>query len=158
MALTAELINLKSAGTYRFERDISQISNDTTTYTTLRLVVGFSETGPFNSPQLVTNQAEFIKLFGNIDRSLERKGSYFHRSAITALSAGPILALNLVNLDPDLDQVQEISFSVNTNDVNRNIVTLPVPSFYNTDKFWYSDIQCQHTLSWNSQINDSDSF
>ena len=139
MALTAELINLKSAGTYRFERDISQISNDTTTYTTLRLVVGFSKTGPFNSPQLVTNQAEFIKLFGNIDRSLERKGSYFHRSAITALSAGPILALNLVNLDPDLDQVQEISFSVNTNDVNRNIVTLPVPSFYNTDKFWYSD-------------------
>ena len=40
MALDAELINLKSAGTYRFERDKSEISNDLAIVSNLRLVVG----------------------------------------------------------------------------------------------------------------------
>lgn len=139
MALDAELINLRSAGTYRFERDLSTISNDTFAYSNLRLVVGFSKTGPFNTPCLVTNSAEFIKLYGNIDRSLEKKGSYFHRSALVALSAGPIVCLNLVNLDPDVDQVQTRTLSVNVTDKNRSKITLPITSVYNTDKFWYVD-------------------
>ena len=136
MALSAELINLKSAGTYRFERDLSTISNDTTTYSNLRLVVGFSKTGPFNTVNLVLNQREFIKLYGNIDRSLEKKGSYFHRSALVALSAGPILCLNLMNLDPDKDKVQQQSFSVSMVNKNHNKVTLPLNTLYNIDKFW----------------------
>lgn len=139
MALDAELLNLRSAGTYRFERDLSTISNDTFVYSNLRLVVGFSKTGPFNTPQLVTNSAEFIKLYGNIDRSLEKKGSYFHRSALVALSAGPIVCLNLVNLDPDVDQVQTRTLSVNVTEKNRSKITLPITSVYNTDKFWYVD-------------------
>ena len=40
MALDAELINLKSAGTYRFERDKSEISNDVTTISNLRFDEG----------------------------------------------------------------------------------------------------------------------
>lgn len=139
MALDAELINLRSAGTYRFERDLSTISNDTTAYSNLRLIVGFSKTGPFNTPNLVTSQAEFIKLYGNIDRSLEKKGSYFHRSALVALTTGPILCLNLVNLDPDKDQIQTKTFSVNTLEENKPKVTLPITAVYNTDKFWYTD-------------------
>lgn len=139
MALDAELINLKSAGTYRFERDKSEISNDTTTVSNLRLVVGFSKTGPFNTVKLVTSTAQFIKLYGNIDRSLEKKGSFFHRSALVALSAGPILCLNLLNLDPDKDQVVEKSFAVSPNDMNCNPVTLPVQSLYNTANFWYAN-------------------
>ena len=141
MALDAELLNLKSAGTYRFERDLSTISNDTTQYSNLRLVVGFSKVGPFNTPNLVTSQAEFIKLYGNIDRSLEKKGSYFHRSALVALTAGPILCLNLINLDPDKDQVQTKTFSVNTVDFNKPKITLPITAVYNTDKFWYTDAE-----------------
>jgi hypothetical protein len=137
MALDAELINLKSAGTYRFERDKSEISNDLTTVSNLRLVAGFSKMGPFNTVKLVTSPAQFIKLYGNIDRSLEKKGSFFHRSALVALSAGPILCLNLLNLDPDRDQVVEKSFSVNSGDVNKLSVTLPLQSLYNTDKFWF---------------------
>ena len=139
MALDAELINLKSAGTYRFERDLSTISFDTTAYSNLRLIVGFSKTGPFNTLNLVTSQAEFIKLYGNIDRSLEKKGSYFHRSALVALTAGPVLCLNLVNLDPDKDQVQTKSFSVTTTEENKYKITLPVTAVYNTDKFWFTD-------------------
>ncbi len=139
MALDAELINLKSAGTYRFERDKSEISNDVaTTISNLRLVVGFSKMGPFNTVKLVTSPAQFIKLYGNIDRSLEKKGSFFHRSALVALSAGPILCLNLLNLDPDEDQVVEKSFSVSAGDTNKPSVTLPLQSLYNTDKFWFA--------------------
>ena len=138
MALDAELINLKSAGTYRFERDKSEISNDVTTISNLRLVVGFSKMGPFNTVKLVTSPAQFIKLYGNIDRSLEKRGSFFHRSALTALSAGPILCLNLLNLDPDEDQVVEKSFSVSVSDTNKPSVTLPLQSLYNTDKFWFA--------------------
>ena len=138
MALDAELINLKSAGTYRFERDKSEISNDVTTISNLRLVVGFSKMGPFNTVKLVTSPAQFIKLYGNIDRSLEKRGSFFHRSALAALSAGPILCLNLLNLDPDEDQVVEKSFSVSTGDTNKPSVTLPLQSLYNTDKFWFA--------------------
>lgn len=141
MALDAELSNLKSAGTYRFERDNSTISNDTTTYSNLRLVVGFSKVGPFNTPMLVTNTAQFVKLYGPIDRSLEKRGSFFHRSAIVALSAGPILCLNLLNLDPDIDQVPQKSFSVNTKYFNKPLVTLPLISIYDTDKFWFASEQ-----------------
>jgi hypothetical protein len=138
MALDAELINLKSAGTYRFERDKSEISNDAITISNLRLVVGFSKVGPFNTVKLVTSTAQFIKLYGNIDRSLEKRGSFFHRSALVALSAGPILCLNLLNLDPDRDQVVEKSFSVSSGSFSKNSVTLPLQSLYNTDKFWFA--------------------
>ena len=138
MALDAELFNLKSAGTYRFERDKSEISNDVTTISNLRLVVGFSKMGPFNTVKLVTSSTQFIKLYGNIDRSLEKRGSFFHRSALAALSAGPILCLNLLNLDPDKDQVVEKSFSVSAGDANKPSVTLPLQSLYNTDKFWFA--------------------
>lgn len=138
MALDAELLGLKSAGTYRFERDLSTISNDTTTFTNLRLVVGFSKIGPFNTPNLVNSQADFIKLYGNIDRSLEKRGSFFHRSALVALSAGPILCLNLLSLDPDKDQVQSKSFSINVTNKNSYTVTLPLIGLFNTDKFWYA--------------------
>lgn len=137
MALDAELINLKSAGTYRFERDKSEISNEVITVSNLRLVVGFSKMGPFNTVKLVTSTAQFIKLYGNIDRSLEKKGSFFHRSALAALSAGPILCMNLLNLDPDADQVIEKSFSVSSGDINKIPVTLPLQSLYNSDKFWF---------------------
>ena len=139
MALDAELINLKSAGTYRFERDKSEISNDMSTpISNIRLVVGFSKMGPFNTVKLVTSTAQFIKLYGNIDRSLEKRGSFFHRSALVALSAGPVLCLNLLNLDPDKDQVVEKSFSVNSQDINKKPATLPLQSLYNTDKFWFA--------------------
>lgn len=138
MALDAELINLKSAGAYRFERDKSEISNDVTAISNLRLVAGFSKMGPFNTVKLVTSPAQFIKLYGNIDRSLEKRGSFFHRSALAALSAGPILCLNLLNLDPDEDQVVEKSFSVSAGDTNKPSVTLPLQSLYNTDKFWFA--------------------
>ena len=139
MAIDVELAGLKAAGTYRFERDLSTISSDgaTSAYSNLRLVVGFSKKGPFNSVQLITSASQFIKLYGNIDRSLEKRGSYFHRSALVALSAGPILCLNLLSLNPDTDQVMHRSISTNINKENKDICTIPYQNVYNTDKFWF---------------------
>ena len=139
MAIDVELAGLKAAGTYRFERDLSTLSSGIATeaYSNLRLIVGFSKKGPFNSVQLITSSSQFIKLYGNIDRSLEKRGSYFHRSALVALSAGPILCLNLLSLDPENDQVMHRSISTNVNKGNKSICTLPYQTMFNTDKFWY---------------------
>lgn len=139
MAIDVELAGLKAAGTYRFERDLSTLSGDsaTGTYSNLRLIVGFSKKGPFNSVQLITSASQFIKLYGNIDRTLEKRGSYFHRSALVALSVGPILCLNLLSLNPDRDQVMHRSISANIRNSNKDICTIPYQTVYNTDKFWF---------------------
>lgn len=139
MAIDIELAGLKAAGTYRFERDLSAVSSGISTdaYNNLRLFVGFSKKGPYNSVQLITSASQFIKMYGNIDRSLEKRGSYFHRSALVALSAGPILCLNLLVLDPMKDQIMHRSISTNVKERNQAIYTLPYQSVYNTDKFWF---------------------
>ena len=138
MAIDVELAGLKAAGTYRFEKDLSTLPSNNTTegYSNLRLIVGFSKKGPFNSVQLITSSSQFIKLYGNIDRTLEKRGSYFHRSALAALSAGPILCLNLLSLNLEKDQIMHNSISTNIVKPNRNICTIPYQTVYNTDKLW----------------------
>ena len=157
MAIDIELAGLKAAGTYRFERDLSALpGNDATSaYSNLRLIVGFSKKGPFNSVQLISDSSQFIKLYGNIDRSLEKRGSYFHRSALSALSAGPILCLNLLSLDPDKDQVMHRSISANVKKSNRSICTIPYQTVYNTDKFWFlcSDSYLGSVKKYDNVIN-----
>ena len=93
MSIPSYLANIKSSGFYRFVWDKSQRDNPTAEI--LRLVVGYSNKGPFNTPVYVKNQTEFIRIFGGISRQLEKRGVYFHRNALQALERGPILALNL---------------------------------------------------------------
>jgi len=93
MALSPQLLQFKSSGVYRLEFDKSQTAN--INVDTLRLIVGHSRKGPYNTPVLIDNTENFRNVFGSIDRNLERKGMFFHRSAIEALSRGPILALNV---------------------------------------------------------------
>lgn len=93
MSLPNYLAKIKSSGVYRFVWDKSVIAPQTAE--TLRLVVGYSEKGPFNTPVYVETVSDFITIYGNISKRLERKGIYFHRLAIQALNAGPILALNI---------------------------------------------------------------
>ena len=158
MAIDVELAGLKAAGTYRFERDLSTLSGDsaTGTYSNLRLIVGFSKKGPFNSVQLITSTSQFIKLYGNIDRTLEKRGSYFHRSALVALSVGPILCLNLLSLNPDRDQVMHRSISANIRNSNKDICTIPYQTVYNTDKFWFlsSETYLDSVRSFDNEHNN----
>lgn len=93
MSLPNYLAKIKSAGIYRFVWDKSTAPIEAAD--TLRLVVGYSEKGPFNTPVYIDNTADFIKIFGNINKKLEKRGVYFHRLALQSLGAGPILALNL---------------------------------------------------------------
>jgi hypothetical protein len=138
MAIDPKIASLKAAGTYRFEFDKSQIVSIPANQT--RLIVGFSKKGPFNTPVFVPDTAFFKQVFGDIDRNLERKDSYFHRSCLAALERGPILALNLLALDAD-DEVDAIRFATSaTPEAQNNLgVSKEYQKFYNRDKFFFPD-------------------
>lgn len=136
MAISPQLRQFKSSGVYRLEFDKSQTAN--INVETLRLVVGHSKKGAYNTPVLVETAEDFINAFGNIDKGLEKKGMYFHRSALAALSRGPILALNL-NKFTSSDTANYISPETNG---SRNAVSLVTnegndeyTAFHDVEKF-----------------------
>lgn len=141
MALSPQLLQFKSSGVYRLEFDKSQTVNIPAE--TIRLVVGRSKKGPYNTPVLVEDVEQFKNVFGGVDKSLERKGMYFHRSAIEALSRGPILALNLT-ADDDADRVSIFSPATNSSQEGLSANTLQASNedskkftdVFDTDKFW----------------------
>ena len=140
MALSPELVQFKSSGIYRLEFDKSQIASIPAEQ--IRLVVGFSKEGPFNTPVFVSDTGFFTNIFGPIDRTLERKGSYFHRTALAALERGPILALNLLRLNNDPvtgDKVDYQTFSTASTEVNAAEKSALYSGFYNKDKFWFPE-------------------
>ena len=93
MAIPVHLQQFKAAGVYRVVFDKSTMLNDEPE--TLRLVVGYSEVGPFNCPVYVKDSQEFIQYFGNISKKLEKRGIYFHRLCLQMLAVSPIICLNL---------------------------------------------------------------
>ncbi len=95
MALANYLAEIKSSGIYRFVFDKSEIPAEQAQ--TLRLFVGYSEKGPFNTPVRIETITEFKRIFGDVNKKLERYGDFFHRSCIQGLANGPILALNVKN-------------------------------------------------------------
>jgi hypothetical protein len=137
MALSPSLQQFKSSGVYRLEFDKSQITNIPSE--TIRLVIGFSKKGPFNTPVFVQDTAFFKSVFGEIDTVLERKGSFFHRTVLTCLDRGPVIVLNLLSLDDTLDTSNFQSISTSSTDVNALKDSAPVSSFFNKDKFWFTD-------------------
>ena len=136
MALSPSLLQFKSSGVYRLEFDKSQIISIPAE--TIRLIIGFSKKGPFNTPVLVQDTGFFKTVFGDIDTALERKGSFFHRTALTCLDRGPVIVLNLLNLT-DVDTSQFKSISTSAWIENSPTVTAPVSNFFNRDKFWFTD-------------------
>jgi hypothetical protein len=141
MALSPQLQQFKSSGVYRLEFDKSQTVNIPAE--TIRLVVGRSKKGPYNIPVLVEDVEQFIQVFGGVDKSLEKKNMFFHRSAIECLSRGPILALNLTTADDD-DRVSV--FAPVTNSSVENLGSMAIQAsegaskkfsdVFDTDKFW----------------------
>ena len=134
MALSPNLLQFKSSGVYRLEFDKSQTAD--INVETLRLVAGHSRKGPYNSPVLISNVEDFTNVFGSIDKKLEKKGMFFHRSAIEALSRGPILALNLNKFDPT-DKAYYASPVTNgsVDSIASADGTKEYSKFFNTDKF-----------------------
>jgi hypothetical protein len=141
MALSPQLLQFKSSGVYRLEFDKSQTVNIPAE--TIRLVVGRSKKGPYNTPVLVEDVEQFKQVFGGVDKSLEKKGMFFHRSAIEALSRGPILALNLTGADA-ADRVSIFSPATNSSQEGlsanslqaSNAASKQFNAVFDTDKFW----------------------
>jgi len=154
MALSPQLLQFKSSGVYRLEFDKSQTVNIPAE--TIRLVVGRSKKGPYNTPVFIENTEQFVQVFGSIDASLEKKGMYFHRSCLETLSRGPILALNLTAADA-ADRVALVSPVTNSSieGLAAREASVQYSDIFDTDKFWVpSDIK---TLQAAGNIADDSS-
>ena len=133
MSLPIHLQSIKSSGVYRFVYDKSVISGQTAE--TLRLLVGYSDKGPFNTPVYITTRDEFIKTYGNISKRLEKKGVFFHRLALEALASGPILCLNLKAFTNE--EVKYAKFDASdVYSVTPEQTGKTVTSLYDTNRFW----------------------
>ena len=144
MGLPNYLAKIKSSGMYRFTFDKSQLP--AADAETMRLVIGYSDKGPFNNPVYIDSKQDFINLFGNVNKRLEKKGVFFHRLALQALSAGPILALNLKPFnksgeDGTMEQIDFVSFNPCdvANQTPINVNQLNVLDLFDRDRFWKVD-------------------
>lgn len=129
MAIPVQFQQFKSAGIYRVVYDRSTVLG--TDAELLRLVVGYSPKGPFNTPVYVKSVSDFKTMFGGISKALEKRGCFFHRTCIHALEAGPILALNLKPFTTEEVGCAAISDSgIDTSDPKL------VTEIYDTTRFW----------------------
>lgn len=137
-----DLSQFKASGVYTLEFDAS--ANVVLTTQTIRLVVGFSNQGPFNAPVYIPDITTAIAVFGEIDKNLEAKGSFFQRSIQVCLNAGPVFALNLLRLNndddsPTADKTPYFGYSVDTEQSNGGLTERLYASYYNKERFWYAD-------------------
>jgi hypothetical protein len=140
--LVLDLNKFKASGVYTVEFDASEriiVNSDV-----VRLIVGFSKKGVFNTPVFLSNTSAAKKVFGDIDKSLEKNGSYFHRAIETALQTGPVFALNLMPFNTlpihlGGDGVYYKSYSTAVNEDNYLKRKELITSFYNKEKFWFPD-------------------
>ena len=129
MAIPVQFQQFKSAGIYRVVYDRSTVLG--TDAELLRLVVGYSPKGPFNTPVYVKSVSDFKAMFGGISKALEKRGCFFHRTCIHALEAGPILALNLKPFSTESVGCAAISDDgIDTGDPKL------VTEIYDTTRFW----------------------
>ncbi|MDB9800928.1 hypothetical protein OAB94_00965 [Flavobacteriaceae bacterium] len=154
MAISPQLQQFKSSGVYRLEFDKSQTVNIPAE--TIRLVVGYSKKGPYNTPVFIEDTEQFTQVFGGVDKSLEKKGMFFHRSALETLSRGPILALNLTSADV-LDTVSMVSPVTDGGEqgLSYNDLTVAYSDVFDTDKFWTPSDSKLLTAASNTASNSS---
>lgn len=110
-----------------------------------RIIAGFSKKGPKNTLVYLRTKQDAVNVFGEIDTYLERRGSYFHRSLLSALEGGPVFALNLLPVNNDLengDKVEFVSYSLDSNASNGyknaqgTTLSYLYSSFFNQERFW----------------------
>lgn len=126
-------------GIFIEEFDRSVFTSPTTVDGITNLVIGVSKKGPVNDLVRITNLNDLESIFGQLDRNLERKGSYFHRTIAKMLESSPVFALNLLKTDDNLDIIEYKSLSTSSgfnNDIKR---TGPYRRFFNNTGFWKRD-------------------
>jgi len=105
----------------------------------INLVPGFSKKGPVNRPIYVTNPNDFETIFGEVDRGLEKKGSFFHRTCLKMLQSGPIWALNLLSTNDTRDKLNWKSISCASAYDNAATRQMPYSRIFNRQDFWTRD-------------------
>ena len=152
---TIQIGQYTKPGIYINEYDNSILPNVVAPAGNYTLVIGFSKIGPINTPVLLQSQNDLINIFGNIDRTLERNGSFFHRTIQQMLLSGPVYALNLLETDDTLDLLQYASLSTACNYPNYiNSNGAPYSKFFNTTGFWKKDTDSFNYLA-NEESNGS---
>jgi hypothetical protein len=125
-----------------FIKEIDQSIRQTPVQDTIvNLVPGFSKKGPVNRPVLISSPQELQDVFGAIDRNLESKGSFFHRTIQNILSQSPVWALNLLKTDDELDLLPWKSVSLSSSIVNAPLLKDPYSRFFNRNEFWERDTE-----------------
>lgn len=152
MSLPNYLAKIKSSGIYRFVWDKSEIAGVDAEI--LRLVVGYSDKGPFNTPVYVKSEAEFKSIFGDISKKLEKRGAYFHRMALQCLAKGPILALNLKKFKNE--QVAGAAFDVIGEKIKQ--IKINVENVYDTTRFWKLSPEDAHKALCEKQLTDKSNY
>jgi hypothetical protein len=131
----------KRPGIFIEEIDKSIITSPPVTGPRPNLIMGFSRKGPVNSAVLISNLGELETIFGSLDRQLERKGSYFHRTISKMLEAGPVFAVNLLVTDDALDTVEYQSVSTTSQYKNDSERSDSFRKFFDTTGFWKRDTE-----------------
>ena len=114
------------------------------------LVIGVSRKGPVNTPIRITTTSELESIFGQLDRGLERKGSFFHRTVGKMVETSPVFAMNLLLTDDTLDKIEYQSLSssaASSNDIEREG---PYRRFFDTTGFWKRDTDSFINLTKNT--------
>lgn len=155
----------RGAGVYTIFSDETVQPNTSGNGQVVRLVMGFSKVGWFNRPFYI-EQGDYTTarlLFGERDRSLERKGSFFHKSLEVALAAGPILAMNLHPFNNELDEhgqpkatsdsAEYQSFSVDVSEPNGEKVNKLYASYFQKERFYIP--RAEYLLATRNGVNQN---
>ena len=139
----------KRPGIFLEEYDNSVISSPIVDGIT-NLVMGVSKKGPVNTPVRITTVNDLETIFGQLDRGLERKGSFFHRTISKMLESSPVYAINLLLTDDTLDTIEYKSISSSSNYANDIERVGPYRRFHDTTGFWKRDTESFINLTKNN--------
>lgn len=139
--MAINLSDYNRAGIFIEERNNSVIDSPAAQEAVVNFIPGFSRKGTvFNRPVLIKTKTDRNTYFGDIDRFLEKKGSYFHRTIEIALQTAPIWALNLLKTT-SLDTLNYASVSLTAQYDNDSIATQQYDDFFNKSGFWQRDTE-----------------
>ena len=144
----------KRPGIFIEEFDNSVIVSPTVTGTNT-FVAGFSKKGPVNTPVLLQTISDLERIFGPLDRNLERKGSFFHRTVSKLLESNPVYAMNLLSTSDTLDTLEYKSLSTRTDKTNDIVREGPYRRFFDTTGFWKKDTDSFINLT-SGDVGDDD--
>ena len=139
----------KRPGIFIEEIDKSVFSTPTVEGIT-NLVIGVSKKGPVNTPIRLTTVNDLEAVYGQLDRNLERKGSFFHRTVSKMLESSPVYAMNLLLTDDTLDVIEYKSLSSSAHYLNDIKREGPYRRFFDTTGFWKRDTEAFINLTKNN--------